>query len=213
MPDTDKHMRALPPADGAARGHSNRLAPASIEDLVELARLGDAAAFSVLIERFTPMMMGFLLGIMGQAGDREDVVQEAFCSAYEGLHSLRAPSQFGPWVLRIAKHKAADYHRRQSILEKYTRRELKLMERESTPCRSIPTPLEEASQNEVEEAVLHAISELRPRYRTIVYMRLIGDLAPTEIAQLSGLKPGTVRVRLMRGLRLLREKLEEWDPR
>ena len=70
-----------------------------------------------------------------------------------------------------------------------------------------PGPSEEASEAEVRELVTQAIGEMRDKYAVIVHMRLIGELTPREIANRVGLKEGTVRVRLFRGLRKLRKAL------
>jgi RNA polymerase sigma-70 factor (ECF subfamily) len=69
------------------------------------------------------------------------------------------------------------------------------------------TPAVSASFSETQGRALEAIGQLNDSYRTVLYLRLIEELDPQEIAGRLGLRKGTVRVRLLRGLKKLRELL------
>lgn len=117
----------------------------------------------------------------------EDALQDVFMEAWRKLRELREDSCFGPWVAAIARHKSADFFRRRKpeepLMDVYTARSTE------------PDP------------ILEALQKLPEAYRETMALRFIEGMTGPEIAEMTGLTHGSVRVNLNRGLALLREML------
>jgi RNA polymerase sigma-70 factor (ECF subfamily) len=158
--------------------------------LVEAARLGDRAAFGQLYVLYAPMVHGILLARVPRA-EVEDLVQEVFMTAMESLGQLRSPDVFGPWLAAIARNRACDRHRRWRRTEE------------------LPDELPGAAHPEGDALqVLAAIRALPEAYRETLVLRLVEGMTGPEIAERTGLSPGSVRVNLHRGMMQLRAKLK-----
>ena len=161
----------------------------SIEAEVRAARGGDRAAFACLYGRYARMVHGILLA-RGPRDDVEDLVQDVFLQALRELRTLREPAAFGGWLARLARNRAVDALR--------ARRPSELVDPE-TPA---------AASTHAEALVVMTIIRALPEaYREPLTLRLVEGLNGPEIAELTGLTPGSVRVNLHRGMALLRERL------
>lgn len=186
--------------------HADRRAPAASSPsashdarLVLAARGGDRRAFAELYERFAPTVHGILLAT-ARREDVADLVQDAFLSALRSIDRLDAPERFGQWLAAIARNCARDTHRG-------ARRPQELTETLADALPS-PAPAEHADDSDEAARVLRILRDLPEAYRETLVLRLVEGLDGPEIASRTGLTPGSVRVNLCRGMKLLRERLE-----
>jgi RNA polymerase sigma-70 factor, ECF subfamily len=196
------------PTLGAAAHEKRPQAHDSV--LIQRTLDGDRAAFDALMERYVPIAMGYLCGKTGQGWDTEDLLQETFLTAYAKLHKLKRPERLGPWIITIAHNKLMDARRREATWWRIASRpdQSNVNRTLRTETRAVEeTPAVSASFAETKGLVLKAIGQLGDSYRTVLYLRLIEELGPQEIAGRLGLKEGTARVRLLRGLKKLRKLL------
>jgi RNA polymerase sigma-70 factor (ECF subfamily) len=161
----------------------------SIPDLVASARAGDGRAFGRLYQLFGRMVHGVLLA-RAPAHEVDDLVQEVFLKALRQLDSLRDARAFGAWIAMIARHAAIDRARRRPIL-------VELSDDLAAP----------ESHDDEARRVLRWIRELPEAYRETLMLRLVEGMSGPEIAERTGLKAGSVRVNLHRGIAMLRERL------
>jgi RNA polymerase sigma-70 factor (ECF subfamily) len=159
--------------------------------LVRAALDGDPGAFTRLYERYGRIVHGLLLARVGRDA-AEDLVQDVFLTAWRRLDALRDPAAFGGWIAIIARNRATDFHRRTTDL-------VELPDNLESPG----TAGGEAEAN----LALEAIRSLPDTYRETLILRLVEGLTGPEIAARTGLTPGSVRVNLHRGMKLLRDKL------
>lgn len=157
--------------------------------LVAAARGGDRLAFGQLYERHARMVHGILLARVPY-GDVADLVHDVFLTALRQLHTLRENAAFAGWLAMITRNRANDYHRR-------TKEKVELSDNVG---RDDP-PKAEA------KAALAVIQSLPEAYREPLILRLVEGMTGPEIAARTGLTPGSVRVNLHRGMKMLREKL------
>ena len=156
--------------------------------MVGAARRGDSAAFGELYRRFFRMVHGVLLARVPPA-DVEDLAQEVFLLAWRRLPALREPLAFGGWLRQIALRQSADHLRRGHSTE--------------------PLDSSAAAPNNAPSWFLLAeVRRLPEAYRDTLVMRFVEGLTGPEIAGLTGLTPGSVRVNLHRGVELLRARLK-----
>jgi len=167
-----------------------------VVSLVSAAREGDRGAFGRLYERYARMVHGILLGRV-PVGDVEDLVQDVFVRAMRQVHTLRDVNCFGGWLATVARNRANDYHRRSVDLVEYTEDS----PNEAREKRRSSRPGDDGA------AILVIIRGLPEAYRETLILRLVEGFTGPEIAERTGLTPGSVRVNLHRGMQMLREKL------
>lgn len=160
-----------------------------IAALVGAARHGDQAAFGRLYQRFGRMVHGILLA-HGPREEAEDLVQEVFVRAWTRLATLSEPAAFGGWLATMARHRATDALRARRTM---TPLDPGLAAAQSTHAETI--------------AIVNLVRALPEAYRETLVLRLVEGLSGPEIAELTGLTPGSVRVNLHRGLAMLRERM------
>lgn len=125
--------------------------------------------------------------------DISDVVQETFFRALRRLKTLRNADAFTTWLGTIARNVVHDAQRHRATLASH----------DEEPV-GPPT-----QDNEMQARVaLRVIRSLPKAYRETVAMRVVDGMTGPEIAGCTGLSPGSVRVNLSRGMKLLRRQLE-----
>lgn len=205
---TSENPRLLQAYDANA---NDRLAELEDGALVSLAVAGDDSAFEALMNRYLPMVIGFLIGKTSNEGDAEDLGQEIFLKAFRNLSSLRNTARFGPWLMRITRTRLIDYYRSKGRRPRI----VEIEERDDSPAESfidrVPdrsvTPGRKAILAQSQSIALKEIAQMGAAYQPILFMRLVGGHRTREIATQLGLKEDTVRARLSRGLKILRKSL------
>ena len=164
----------------------------TIPALVDAARAGHGGAADALYRRFAPVVHGVLLGYV-QKADADDLTQDVFETALRRLDALRDAMAFPGWIVSIARRAALDEKRRRAPLTGTA------FEAES----------DAATHEERLDAArsLQAIRALPEAYCDTLMLRLVEGLSGPEIAERTGLTPGSVRVNLHRGMALLRAAL------
>jgi RNA polymerase sigma-70 factor, ECF subfamily len=189
---------------GRARGET---AVAGELRVVQAARGGDRGAFAQLYELYAPVVHGILLAT-AQREEVGDLVQEVFLSALRGIERLERPERFAGWLATIARNCARDAHRVRHRTEE-------LADDGAPPAPGNPgTPRSNGELRELEDReetmhILELIRGLPEAYRETLVLRLVEGLDGPRIARRTGLTPGSVRVNLCRGMKLLRERLED----
>lgn len=159
--------------------------------VVQAAQRGDRRAFAELYRRFARAVHGVVLARV-RYGEAADLVQETFAIALERLGQLAEPAAFPGWLLAIARHRALDHVR--------GKRPIAMGD-------ELPELPVEASRAPEAAQVLTALRGLPEAYQETMILRLVEGLSGPEIAEQTGLSPGSVRVNLHRGMKLLRDKL------
>jgi len=164
--------------------------------LVKKARAGNLRAFETLWRRYAPSVQGILLTMLNDA-DAEDLTQEVAMAALRALPSLRDPSTFPAWLCTIARNVGRDALKTQRA-------------RSFAPLNAaddVPAPA--AGDSLEAEEILWQIRALPEAYREPLMLRLLLEMTGPEIAARTGMTPGSVRVNLCRGMKLLRRRLAE----
>lgn len=136
----------------------------------------------------------------------EDILAETFSEAW--LRSARFRDERDgsarPWLFGIARNLVADYHRHQRVVTRARRRLAVDLERTDDETDALVDRLDaERSAGSLGEAV----ASLPPEQREAVELRAVGELPFNEIGEAMGSSPDLARVRVMRGLRRLRDRL------
>jgi RNA polymerase sigma-70 factor, ECF subfamily len=132
--------------------------------------------------------------VVHDAGAAEDIAQEAFLAAVDGLDRFDRRRQFAPWLHRIVVNRAIDWGRREAL-----RRSAGDPEHSSTAVHGDAPAAGE---------LMPVLAELPPEQRAVVVLRYLLEYTPGEIARMLELPRGTVNSRLRRGLDRLRNLIE-----
>jgi RNA polymerase sigma-70 factor (ECF subfamily) len=163
-------------------------------------RRGDAAALGEVFDGVAPELLRIARHLVGDAGEAEDLVQATFVTAIERAREFDAERALVPWLVGILAKHAANLRRARG-----RRATGALDERE--PPEPRPGPAELVQQRELSAVLGDALASLPETYRTVVSEFLLAGRAPREIARSAGLSPSNARVRVHRGLELLRRAL------
>ena len=174
--------------------------------LVALAQRGDQQAYGQLVTRYQQVAFRAAYLIVRESAAAEDVAQEGFVRAYQGLGRFRAGEPFRPWLLRIVTNLALNEVRAR------TRRGGLLERLGWASAKSEPPADRAALVGEEQQELWNAVNQLGAEDRVVLYLRYFLELPEREIALAIGKAPGTVKSRLSRASGRLRGVIEERYP-
>jgi RNA polymerase sigma-70 factor (ECF subfamily) len=184
-------------------------APAgALEDEEIVARVlgGEKALFEILMRRYNQRLYRVALAILGDDGEAEDVMQDAYVRAYIHLAQFAGAARFSTWLTRIAVYEALARARR--------RRRMVEMDAMPDPSKEKLTtsaerdPEAKAIGRDLRAVLEEGIRALPDLYRPVVLLRDVEGLTTAEAADCLGLSEPVVKVRLHRGRALLRRDLD-----
>jgi RNA polymerase sigma-70 factor (ECF subfamily) len=178
--------------------------------LVRLSLKGDERAFEELVRRYEHALFRLAWRMLRNDEEARDVVQEAFMRVYRSLNTFDQSRKFSTWVLRIATNLCIDRYRRRKVrllsidveAEDDERRPIVLVDQG-------PDPAAVHGKVSLAGSLDRMIQRLPPIYRTIIELRYKQSLAYEEIAEVLDVPLGTVKARLHRAHRHLKELLSE----
>jgi RNA polymerase sigma-70 factor (ECF subfamily) len=144
--------------------------------------------------------------------EAEDVVQQTYLQAYINFVNFRGEANLRTWLTRIALNDALSRRRRQrstvELGQLDTARE-RIRSDILLSSLTTSTPEHAAAHRQIREILERAIDDLPPAFRTVLIMRDVEEATVDETAIVLGIKPETVRTRLHRARRMLRDRLGE----
>jgi RNA polymerase sigma-70 factor (ECF subfamily) len=166
--------------------------------------------FESLVRLHRPRVFRFLLASLRNRETAENLTQDCFVRAYEARHQFRGASSVATWFLQIAANLVRK-HESSSRL-KFWRRNLHADADVADLARAIPdrqqSPEALASIQEQVRAIWTAAAGLPARQRTVFLLRFVEDMDVLEIAEVTGMKEGTVKTHLFRALQSVRARVE-----
>ena len=186
--------------------------PSDDAELVRRALARDDTAFRIIMERHNRRLYRIARGILRNDTEAEDVVQEAYVSAFTHLDGFRGDSSLATWLARITMNEALGRLRRERLAV-----DLDTFEAQRTEAQIIQFPQMVAAgdpertmaQREILQLVERATDNLPEIFRIVFITRVIEGMSVEETADLLGLRPETVKTRLHRARRLVREQLDK----
>lgn len=181
----------------------NRL---SDEAIVAQVLSGQTALFEVLMRRHNERVYRAARAILRDDSEAEDVMQQAYVSAYAHLRQFRGSAAFSTWLLRIAVHEALARARRRGRYQPLddTDREGRTME--AADRRGVD-PERQAYAGELRTMIEGAIDRLPDGAREVFVLRDVEGLSTTATAAVLGVSDDVVKTRLSRARKALRREL------
>ena len=173
----------------------------SEEQLIRRAQQGDNGAFEELLLLHQKKVYNLCLRMSANPDDALDLSQEAFLRAWRSLGQYQFEASFSTWLFRLTSNICIDFLRR-----KKRRQETSLTESyddsdegaELSVPDAQPGPEQQAITNETKIELARAMEQLSPEHREILQLRVIEDLQYEQIADILGVRGGTVKSRLAR---------------
>jgi RNA polymerase sigma-70 factor, ECF subfamily len=174
--------------------------------LLRLAHAGDRAAFGELVDRHKDALVAYLARLTGRADEAEDLAQEVFVRLYERARAYRDEGKLRSYLFSIATNLVRSQERQRR------RREVlrSIFLAPPNGHRSPPQQQARLLNDELRRRLAEAIADLPLRYRTPLVLYEIEGWSYSEIGELTGCNSGTVKSRIHRGRRRLKECLEPY---
>lgn len=159
--------------------------------IVQVAASGDRRAFDELVRRYqSPVRRFFLNQTLGDSQLSDDLAQDTFIKVYTSIASFRGQASFQTWLMRIAYNVFYDYTRRHRQTEDIDQ----LPERSKTDSPALQMD------------IYAALALLKQEERACITLQLIDGYDIRKVAEITGMKEGTVKSHLSRG----KEKLANY---
>lgn len=180
-------------------------------ELAQRALAGSSQAYHQLVRRFERPLLSLIRRMVPDGVTAEDLAQEAFVKAFRHLDKYDSQRKFSSWLFKIAHNTTLDYLRRRQLdtVPLEVSREDGDGEWEVLPAPRTTSPDVRAERREIAGALDTALAKLKPGYREVLLLRFQQGLAYHEIAEVTGLKMGTVKIHLHRARKLLAAELEQ----
>jgi RNA polymerase sigma-70 factor (ECF subfamily) len=188
------------------------MADPSDDELIELFRRGDRTAFRLLIQRHDGHLYRIARSVVLDDQEAEDAVQETYFRAFTHLREFRGEASLATWLSRIALNEAMRRRRARSALGPAsldTRAGSEMDSHRDSMTSTDPDPEWAVAQKEVRQILEQAIDRLPETFRIVFVLRDVEEVSAKEAASLLGIREETVKTRLHRARRMLRQILGE----
>src|SRR5579883_2974939 len=183
--------------------------------LVVASQTGDQDAFALLLQRHQRRVFNLVFRMLQQYEVANEVTQETFLAAWQGLPSFRGDARFSTWLYRIAYNcclKQLEVRKRERAVQVAVQAEQTLAHRSVEECASA-----ELDAQDCQQFVRSQLSTLPAKYRIVLVLRHLQEMTYEEIAEILSMPVGTIKTHLFRARNLLKERLEaferEWNNR
>ena len=180
-------------------------------DLVHELQAGSETAFDWLVTHYHAPVYNLILGMLGDTSDAADGTQEVFLKAFRGIRNFRQGSSLKTWLYRIAIREALNHKR---WFKRHLQKNVSIDVEPEEGHAHIEiedrgaTPFEQLAALEIQVAVHGALQQVPDVFRTAVILRDLEGLSYEEVAEVLDCSIGTVKSRILRGRRALKEILE-----
>jgi RNA polymerase sigma-70 factor (ECF subfamily) len=180
-------------------------------ELVTELQAGSEAAFDWLVTHYHAPVFNLILGMLGDPSDAADGTQEVFLKAFKGIRQFRQGSSLKTWLYRIAIREALNHRR---WFKRHLQKNVSIdagpeegqarMEVEDLHA----TPFDQLASREIQAVVQEALAQVPDVFRSAVILRDLEGLSYEEVAEVLECSVGTVKSRILRGRRALKELLD-----
>ena len=180
-------------------------------ELVAELQAGSDSAFEYLVTYYHSNVYNLVYGILGDAADAADVTQEVFLRVFRGIRGFRRSSSLKTWLYRVSVRQALNHRR---WFWRHHRQQISIdADREENGCvcelaDGEATPFEQCATHEMQAKVRRALAQVPAVFRSAVILRDLEGLSYEEVAEVLEVTAGTVKSRILRGRRMLKEALD-----
>jgi RNA polymerase sigma-70 factor, ECF subfamily len=180
-------------------------------ELVAELQAGSDSAFDYLVTYYHASVYNLVYGILSDPADAADVTQEVFLRVFRGIRGFRRNSSLKTWLYRVCVRQALNHrrwfwrhHRQQVSIDAEGQDQQPILELEDNDA----NPFDQCATHEMQTAVRRALARVPAVFRSAVILRDLEGLSYEEVAEVMEVSVGTVKSRILRGRRLLKEALD-----
>ena len=186
-----------------------------IEQVVQLIQRKDPESLEEALELLQKTVFSFSMKVCGQRQDAEDTMQEVLLKSIPNLPKFDSPKALMVWLYKVAKNRCLMSRRKSKFAPKQdlSLEELMPDRRELQKLSGSPdgTPETSLLRRENAKRIREAVRKLPPEYRLILVLHDMEELSDGDVAEITGLRLGTIRVRLHRARLFVRKELAKQD--
>jgi RNA polymerase sigma-70 factor, ECF subfamily len=191
---------------------TNIVSPATEQDdlqLVTASKSGDQDAFAQLVQRYQRHVFNLVYRMLQQYEEANEITQETFLAAWQGLPAFRGDARFSTWLYRIAYNcclKQLEQRKRDKALQAALQAEQAL-----EGANKDKRPDVELDARDRQALIREHLSHLPAKYRIVLILRHLQDKTYEEMAEILTIPIGTIKTHLFRARNLLKERLQALD--
>ena len=182
-----------------------------IEQAVALLAENDPKSLEQALELLQGTVFSFSMKVCGQREDAEDTMQEVLVKSLPHLPKFDGPRALLVWLYKVAKNRCLMSRRRSKFAPKQDLSLDELMPDGHELAQLVKgaplNPEALAIRSQQARRLREAIQKLPPQYRIVLVLRDMEGLTDEEVGEITGLRPGNVRVRLHRARLFVRKEL------
>jgi RNA polymerase sigma-70 factor (ECF subfamily) len=177
-------------------------------ELIVLYRKGEVAALEQLVEKYRRPLFGFIVNMMGTAGEADEVFQEVWLRVIRKIDLYRQKNFLG-WIVRIARNIVIDRARRDKPAVSLDQERNEGYSLGETLPGSEPGPMARVEAGDLGKRIAAAVADLPAEQREVFLMRTETGLAFKEIAKAQKVSINTALARMQYALQKLRTVLKD----
>jgi RNA polymerase sigma-70 factor, ECF subfamily len=178
------------------------------EQLVISSKKGDQDAFAQLVQQHQRRVFNLVFRMLQQYEEANEVTQETFLAAWQGIPSFRGDARFSTWLYRIAYNCAL-----KQLEQRKRDKELQVVVQAEQIAASIGQEqrVDAALETHARQTMVQEqLSQLPAKYRIVLILRHLQEMTYEEMAQILTMPIGTIKTHLFRARNLLKERLEKF---
>ena len=174
---------------------------ASESALIRRMKVGDRSAFVAVIAEHQKVILGYCAGFLEDVSVASDLTQEVFLTLWRARGSYEDRGRLRSYLLSVARNRCLAELKREQARDRLA--EAVRQVRPATPV----TPARSIERREAQAKLESALKQIDPQRAELLRLRFVHEFTPSEIADVLGLKLGTVKSRIHRGLEDLKKEL------
>jgi len=178
-------------------------------NLVAASKKGDQDSFAQLVQQHQRRVFNLVFRMLQQYEEANEVTQETFLAAWQGLPSFRGDARFSTWLYRIAYNcalKQLEQRKRDRAIQ------VELQTEEMVTSSTQEQRVDAEIESRARQALVHEqLANLPAKYRIVLVLRHLQDMTYEEMAEILTMPIGTIKTHLFRARNLLKERLEMFD--
>lgn len=180
------------------------------EELVLRLQRGDEWAFQLLVRRYRKKIYAIAFGIVLDAEESRDILQEVLLQVHRTIHRFRGDASLSTWLHRVTVNRCLNWKRRWARHFKWMHTPLDEGREDisDVPASDLPSPERRVVDLQTRRQVDKALRQLPEATRAVFVLREMEGLSYEEIADVTGIKLGTVRSRLFHARKRLKAILQ-----
>ena len=213
MPKKSRPYKAASPTPPPVDPRAQRKLDSRIEDseVIQAALKGDNRAYKKLMNKYHDAIFNFILRMVRDRPQVEDLTQEAFIKAFGSLKNFNDEFAFSTWLYKIAMNNCIDYIRKRKLLLYSIDKPIE--SKDSDYMFELPDESYEADKEMISDqrsrVLTEAIERLPEKYRRVIHLRHVEERSYEEIAATLKLPIGTVKAHIFRARELLNKYLKD----